>query len=79
MNHNLKSSSSQKIVLHIVTSLRCLTFTLQNDVSAEFDTPPGGGKFLCAHSSLTHVDIQAQFCDITNGLKASLHKCAVET
>ncbi len=52
----LKSSSTQKCVSLIVTSPGCLSFTVQNDACAEFDTrrlfshsSAEAGKFLCAH------------------------------
>ena len=52
----LKSSFSKKCVFLLVTSVRCLTFTVQNDVCPEFDTrrlfsysSAESGKFLGAH------------------------------
>ena len=54
--HAANVPSTQKCVFLLVLTVGCLSFTVQNDVCAEFDTKrllshssSEGGKFLCAH------------------------------
>ncbi len=53
---SLKSPSTQKCLLLIVSSLECLCFTVQNNICAGFNarrlfshSSPEGGESLCAH------------------------------
>lgn len=80
-------------MLLFVTSVACLTFTMQNRVCAKFDSRKlvlqlsAGGEFLCAHlkSRVKDVYVQAECGDITTSLEishgpiCSLHKCNVKT
>ena len=73
----LKSPSTQKYVFLLLPTVGCLSFTVQNDVCAEFNTrrlfsSAEGGNFLCAQRKSEYEDEpMSMICDITTRLEAN--------
>ena len=87
-----KSPSSLKCVFVFVPALGCLSFTVQNDVCAEFDTrslfsysSAESGKFLCAQwqsdfkGRAYEHDLWHHKFGANCGPVCNLHTCDVET